>query len=69
MKDLSKDLFVTWEHVHKLLGRKSESTARRALRDIRIKFGVVKPQLVTRDQVCLFYTISLQQYIDRMQSE
>jgi hypothetical protein len=67
MKDLSKDLFVTWVHVHKLLN-KSESTAQKAFRDIRITFGVVRPRRVTRDQVCLFFTITLEQYINQLRA-
>lgn len=65
MKDLSSDLFVNCDHLCQLHG-KSISTARRELRNIRLQFGVVSPKRVTRDQICLFYEITLQQYIDRM---
>lgn len=65
MRDLSGDLFVTVEHIVKLLG-KSISTARNVLREIRRQFGVVKPQLVTRDHVCIFYKITVEQYIARV---
>lgn len=65
MKDFSSDLFVTPFHIQLLLD-KSLSTCRNELRNIRIYFGVKKPQRVTRDQVCIYYTITLEQYIRRL---
>ena len=67
MKDLSEDLFVTWEHVCKLTG-KGISTARNELCSIRKQYGIIKPERVTRDHLCAFYNITENQYITRLKA-